>query len=190
MAHNELKKVDADVKYMMFLSDGQPYDKGYTEAVRAAAADGITVSTIALGFNGRVLERLAKEGGGRYYNVTNAMELPEIMLSETEQVTVDSKITGWRGEGQLRLRQVFSRFFEVVENAAQGRDVRVTITTALKDPDSMNGEEERYSVDNVALDSLPLVNYATGKVNEQVIPFRFLPGDLKQLSGITVTEVA
>ena len=66
----------------------------------------------------------------------------------------------------------------------------MTITTALKDPDSMNGEEERYSVDNVALDSLPLVNYATGKVNEQVISFRFLPGDLKQLSGISVTEVA
>ena len=103
---------------------------------------------------------------------------------------VDSKITGCRGEGQLRLRQVFSRFFDVVENAAAGVDVRVTITTALKDPDSMNGEEERYSVDNVALDSLPLVNYATGKVNEQVIPFRFLPGDLKQLSAINVTEVA
>ena len=45
-------------------------------------------------------------------------------------------------------------------------------------------------MDNVALDSLPLVNYATGKVNEQVIAFRFLPGDLKQLSGISVTEVA
>ena len=103
---------------------------------------------------------------------------------------VDSKITGWRGEGQLRLRQVFSRFFEVVEKAGAGQDLRVTITTALKDPDSMNGEEERYSVDNVALEALPLVNYATGKVNEQVIPFRFLPGDLKQLSGISVTEVA
>ena len=59
---------------------------------------------------------------------------------------------------------MFSRFFDVVENAAAGVDLRVTITTALKDPDSMNGEEERYSVDNVALDSLPLVNYATGKV--------------------------
>ena len=103
---------------------------------------------------------------------------------------VDSKITGWKGEGKLRLRQVFSRFFDVVEGAAQGKDIRVTITTALKDPDSMNGEEERYSVDNVALDSLPLVNYAAGKVNEQTIPFRFLPGDLKQLSAIKVTEVA
>ncbi|MBQ7492127.1 MAG: terminase [Clostridia bacterium] len=103
---------------------------------------------------------------------------------------VDSKITGWKGEGQLRLRQVFSRFFDIVEGAGEGRDIRVTITTALKDPDSMNGEEERYSVDNVALDSLPLVNYATGKVNEQVVPFRFLPSELKQLSAINLTEVA
>ncbi|MBR5390970.1 MAG: terminase [Clostridia bacterium] len=103
---------------------------------------------------------------------------------------MDSKITGWKGEGQLRLRQVFSRFFDIVEGAREGRDIRVTITTALKDPDSMNGEEERYSVDNVALDSLPLVNYATGKVNEQVVPFRFLPSELKQLSAINLTEVA
>ena len=103
---------------------------------------------------------------------------------------VDSKITGWKGEGQLRLRQVFSRFFDIVEGAGEGRDIRVTITTALKDPDSMNGEEGRYSVDNVALDSLPLVNYATGKVNEQVVPFRFLPSELKQLSAINLTEVA
>lgn len=94
MAHRELLSVDADVRYMMFLSDGQPYDKGYTEAVRAAHADGITVSTIALGFNGRVLETMAGAGGGRYYNVSNAMELPEIMLSETEQVTVEAKKLG------------------------------------------------------------------------------------------------
>ena len=103
---------------------------------------------------------------------------------------VDSKLVGWRGEGQRRLRQVFSRFFDVAEQAAEGRDLRVTITTALKDPDSAWGEEERYSVDNVALDSLPLVNYLTGKVNEQVIPFRFCPGDLKQLSAIAPAETA
>ena len=122
----------------------------------------------------------------------SAIQLTVRLIRSDVQIgmDVDSKITGWRGEGQLRLRQVFSRFFDVVEQAGAGRDVRVTITTALKDPDSMNGEEERYSVDNVALDSLPLVNYATGKVNEQIIPFRFLPGDLKQLSSIHVTEVA
>ena len=129
--------------------------------------------------------------GNRVAEASGIQMTVKLIRSEVQiGMDVDSKITGCRGEGQLRLRQVFSRFFDVVENAAAGTDLRVTITTALKDPDSMNGEEERYSVDNVALDSLPLVNYATGKVNEQVIPFRFLPGDLKQLSAIHVTEVA
>lgn len=129
--------------------------------------------------------------GNRIAEASGIQMTVKLIRSEVQiGMDVDSKITGCRGEGQLRLRQVFSRFFDVVENAAAGTDLRVTITTALKDPDSMNGEEERYSVDNVALDSLPLVNYATGKVNEQVIPFRFLPGDLKQLSAIHVTEVA
>ncbi len=127
--------------------------------------------------------RIAEASG---IQLTVKLQRSEVQIG----MDVDSKITGWRGEGQLKLRQVFSRFYDIVESAGLGRDVRVTITTALKDPDSMNGEEERYSVDNVALDSLPLVNYASGKVNEQVIPFRFLPGDLKQLSGISVTEVA
>lgn len=129
--------------------------------------------------------------GNRIAEASGIQLTVKLIRSEVQiGMDVDSKITGCRGEGQLRLRQVFSRFFDVMENAAAGVDMRVTITTALKDPDSMNGEEERYSVDNVALDSLPLVNYATGKVNEQVIPFRFLPGDLKQLSAINVTEVA
>ena len=44
---------------------------------------------------------------------------------------VDSKIVGRKGEGQLRLRQVYSRFFDVVESAGAGKDLRVTITTAL-----------------------------------------------------------
>ena len=94
VAHRELMAVDADVRHMIFLSDGQPFDKGYTEAARAAAADGITISTVALGFNGSVLQRIADAGGGRYYNVSNAMDLPKIMVSETEQVAVDSKKLG------------------------------------------------------------------------------------------------
>ncbi len=103
---------------------------------------------------------------------------------------IDSKITGYRGEGELKLRQVFTRFFDIIQAAGKGKDVRVTITTALKDPDSSGGEEERFSVANVALDDLPLVNYVTGKINEQTIKFRFMPGDMRNLSGISVTETA
>jgi hypothetical protein len=103
---------------------------------------------------------------------------------------VDSKIVGYRGDGELKLRQVFTRFFVILEQARAGRDVRLTITTALKDPDSMGGGEERYSVSGVALDELPLVNYATGKINEQSVKFRFNPSALRNLAGIAVTEVA
>lgn len=103
---------------------------------------------------------------------------------------VDSKITGYKGDGEIRLRQVFTRFYDVLEQAKRGKDVRVTITTALKDPDSIGGEEERYSVTGVALEELPLVNYTTGKINEQSIKFRFNPSDLRNLAGISVVEVA
>lgn len=103
---------------------------------------------------------------------------------------IDSKITGWQGTGEIVLRQVFTRFFEIIAGAKSGKDIRITVTTALKDPDSMNGEEERYSVSNVALEELPLVNYDTGKINQQTIRFRFSPGELRKLSGISVVEVA
>jgi len=103
---------------------------------------------------------------------------------------VDSKVIGYRGEGELRLRQVFTRFYDVLDRARGGKDVRMTITTALKDPDSMGGAEERYSVTGVGLDELPLINYSTGKINEQSIKFRFNPSELRNLSGIAVTEVA
>ncbi len=103
---------------------------------------------------------------------------------------IDSKITGFRGEGQLVLQQVFSRFFDIVEAARTGQDLRVTITTSLKDPDSYGGQEERYSLTDVALTHLPLVNYETGTVNRQVIRFRFLPGQLYKLAGIEESQVA
>ena len=94
MAHEELLKSDAAVKHIIFLSDGQPSDYGYSEAVSEAAADGITVSTIGLGYSSSILESMAESAGGRYYYVSSASDLPNIMLSETEQVTVSSLITG------------------------------------------------------------------------------------------------
>ncbi len=103
---------------------------------------------------------------------------------------IDSKITGYQGEGELQLRQVFTRFYDILQNMQQGKDVRLSITTALKDPDSSGGQEERYSIGSVALSELPLVNYTTGKINEQTIRFRFLPGEMKNLAGISITEVA
>ena len=99
-------------------------------------------------------------------------------------IDVDSKLTGLKGEGELKLRQVYTRFYDVVDRAKKGKDVRLTIMTALKDPDSVGGNEERYRIGGIALDDIPLINYETGKINEQVIRFRFTPSSLENLASI------
>ena len=92
LAWEQLKTSDAAVKHVIFLSDGEPSDWGYDSLVQQMAADGITVSTIALGYSSSVLEEMAREGGGRYYAVTGVSDLPDIMLDETEQVAADPLI--------------------------------------------------------------------------------------------------
>ncbi len=118
-------------------------------------------------------------------------ELSELTLTiklQREEVQlgmdVDSKITGYAGEGTMVLKQVYTRFYEVLEQAKSGVDKRCTITTALKDPDAMDGMEERYSVSNVAFDQLPFINYKMGQVNEQKMEFRFRPSDLVCMDAI------
>ena len=101
---------------------------------------------------------------------------------------VDSKIIGYEGSGTMTLKQVYTRFFEVLEQAKQGLDKRCTITTALKDPDSVDGMEERYSVSNVAFSELPFIGYKMGEVNQQKLPFSFRPSDLTCLDAISVSE--
>ena len=118
-------------------------------------------------------------------------ELSELTLTvklQREEVQlgmdVDTKITGYTGEGTMVLKQVYTRFYEVLEQAKNGVDKRCTITTALKDPDAMDGMEERYSVSNVAFDQLPFINYKMGQVNEQKMEFRFRPSDLVCMDAI------
>ena len=122
-------------------------------------------------------------------------ELSELTLTVKVQrervqmgMDVDSKITGYSGSGTMTLKQVYTRFFEVLEQAKNGVDKRCTITTALKDPDSVEGMEERYSVSNVAFTELPFIGYKMGEVNEQKLPFRFRPSDLICLDAIGAGE--
>ena len=122
-------------------------------------------------------------------------ELSELTLTVKVQrekvqlgMDVDSKITGYSGQGTMTLKQVYTRFFEVLEQAKRGIDKRCTITTALKDPDAADGAEERYSVDNVAFTELPFMNYKMGEVNQQKLPFTFRPSDLQCLDRIQAAD--
>ncbi len=94
LAYDELEDFDAKVKHVIFLSDGNPSDDGYNRVVERMSADGITVSTIGLGYESDILAKLAEIGGGRYYYVADALNLPDIMLRETEQVATGMVMSG------------------------------------------------------------------------------------------------
>ena len=94
LAHRELLKSEAEIRHILFVSDGGPADSTYTELFEPICADGITVSTIALGHESTVLSNMADSCGGTYYFVQEATELPNIMLSLTQHVTVNSLMTG------------------------------------------------------------------------------------------------
>lgn len=97
MAIDELRNVDAAVRHIVILSDGQLYD-GHTlyggagmpdfwAIAREAAEAGITTSTIALGETAdfEQLSRIASGGQGRYYEALDAAGLPRIFTTEALQ---------------------------------------------------------------------------------------------------------
>ena len=90
-AFNQLKDFDADNKHVIILSDGEPQDSGYIRVVKQMAANGISVSAIAVGHGAdrRIMETIAKTGGGNYYNASSVNELPDIMVEEAI-ATIDS----------------------------------------------------------------------------------------------------
>ena len=101
---------------------------------------------------------------------------------------VDSKITGYSGEGTMKLKQVYTRFYEVLDEARRGIDKRCTITTALKDPDAADGQEERYAIAGVAFTELPFINYRIVEFNAQSLFFTFRPSELRGLGSVVFGE--
>lgn len=90
-AYNQLKDFEADNKHVIILSDGEPQDSGYIRVVKQMAANGITVSAIAVGRGAdrRIMQVIAETGGGNYYNASSVNDLPDIMVEEAV-ATIDS----------------------------------------------------------------------------------------------------
>jgi uncharacterized membrane protein len=90
LAVASLKKVNASVKHMIIISDGDP-----TPASNGVLNDftnnKIKISTVAVGAHGVVgtaeLKRIANRTGGNYYEVTNAAALPKIFMREARRVS-------------------------------------------------------------------------------------------------------
>lgn len=99
-------------------------------------------------------------------------------------IDVDSKATGLKGEFTLAVKKVYTRFFRILDQMKQGKDVRVQIIAKLADPDTIGGQQERYSTDNCWFNDLPLVGWEKGKSIEQEFTGGFTPSDMINLDQI------
>ena len=114
-AHKALTTVKAKVKHMIVLSDGQTTGSGYPELAARVRADGITISTVAIGRNAAVglLQAIAAAGGGQAYATNDPTNIPRIFTQDAmvhmgrlireeafapKQVERHAMLTGWPAE--------------------------------------------------------------------------------------------
>lgn len=103
--------------------------------------------------------------------------------------SVDRKVTGLAGEGEIVIVNVFNRGFSTyLEELKAGHDVRFTIIGKHEDPDMLNAGKERISIDNVWFEELVLMQFEKGAIRETTIPFGFTPEDAKYLETVELTE--
>ncbi len=84
MAYDSLKKSNATLKHMVVFSDGDPGppDK---KLITSIVGDKITISTVMIGghVTPEVMEMLAAQGNGRFYDVHSPEKLPQIFVKES-----------------------------------------------------------------------------------------------------------
>ncbi len=103
-AHRVMRREQAKVKHMIVLSDGiTDGEKNFDPLGKRIAADGITISTVAMGADAdrALMERLAELGKGRFYHTDDPANVPRILTSETLAITRDLVV-----EGDIRPRRV------------------------------------------------------------------------------------
>jgi uncharacterized membrane protein len=83
-AYEDLLDNPATLRHIILITDGWSTHGAYDELLEDMRAAGITLSTIGTGGGSAgLLERLAEEAGGRYYDATDATTIPDIFLRET-----------------------------------------------------------------------------------------------------------
>lgn len=128
-ARNELESAQAGRKHMIVLTDGRIPDGGphYIHLVKQLRLSGITVSTVMLGADVDVwmLNQMAKEGGGAFYQTTDPRALPRIFLKDVKvqagERTLKEASQYQVRRGDHRLVSTKQRDFPVVKGYVQTR---------------------------------------------------------------------
>ncbi|HHY83751.1 MAG TPA: VWA domain-containing protein [Clostridiales bacterium] len=89
MAYQALQNTKTTLKHVIVLTDGHTEGGNFDSLVSQMAANGITVSGVAVGegADGKLIERIAELGNGRYYYTDNFASIPKIFTKETYMAT-------------------------------------------------------------------------------------------------------
>ncbi len=84
-ARADLQGVKAKIKHMIVLTDGQTEGTGYEALAAACRAEGITISTVAVGTDASVplLQAIAANGGGQAYQTVDPASITRIFTQDT-----------------------------------------------------------------------------------------------------------
>src|SRR5258708_5934117 len=87
-AFDALVPLDAKVKHIILLTDGEAPRGPYEELAKQMDAAQITTSTVGIGSDAdtTLLKELAQLGHGRYYDGNDPFDLPQLLVKETQQV--------------------------------------------------------------------------------------------------------
>jgi hypothetical protein len=83
--YEKVSKIDAKIKHIILLTDGQAERTGYEELVEKMNKENITASTVAVGEGADItlLENIAKGAKGRFYYTDAGDNIPRIFAKET-----------------------------------------------------------------------------------------------------------
>ncbi|MBH40510.1 MAG: hypothetical protein CL790_04700 [Chloroflexi bacterium] len=79
-----LDQVDASIKHVVLLTDGRAHHGDFESLTRSMRRRDMTVSTIAIGEDSdqKLLRKIARIGGGRYYFVPDPEAIPRVLTAE------------------------------------------------------------------------------------------------------------
>ena len=89
MAYENLADLKLQRKHIILLTDGQSQQGNYEDLIEEGKADGVTLSTVAIGqdADGNLLEALSEMGSGRFYDVIDEQMIPSILSRETAMIS-------------------------------------------------------------------------------------------------------
>ena len=85
LAREQLQRVKAKIKHMIVLTDGQTSGSGYESIASQCRAEGITISSVAIGEGSHVglLQAIASAGGGQAYTTNDVASITRIFTQDT-----------------------------------------------------------------------------------------------------------